>query len=648
MKLYKKILNIIVIALILVTNFLPATMMNASAEDAEPTSTNTVNMDKWFKLYMYYADDRIALGSYDTYEEAKAIMNTIKSTASKTAAIVAGEQVIDAAYAIVHMDEPYGKGRVSNGDHVLNIYASASDAYYGSNPITYVAGTWGVDAAFLEYSAGYAAYKIKISGVTGWIKFAEVTVVPTATYYGATRLYSDNRARVKITATDNIIVRSGAGTKYEQICSGCTAIYNSTYEYYPSKTVTDGEYTWYYIKYNVSKNGYIASKNANWVVELNTLLTDTFYFSNNNILYHHIHMGSKYYDENIKLGTAPFYYSSQSTKTYYLTPNNIGVSTYTEGKLIGTRYLSFDGNYFYNDYTDMIDDYRNNTYDKALNKSNPHYSYFMYLPSHAKTNMTAEVIDQTIRNSGKTSALTHEASYYYNSNGSVNYSIGTESNLYGMGTDLIAIADKFTVSPLSILAAAYRESSIGTSAIAVLKNNLFGYGASDSNPLGNAVTYPRPQDSIYSYAEVVGGNSDYTNISRSYYNGTHKGNKGSGTVVKYMSDPYGGESDTATIFEMDNATGSVENYANTLGIKNNNNVISVYAEPNSQSRIIYTTRNGATGRTLTNIPFIVFDKVSTYENGKYQGYYKVYTDITLNSERVVDASVLYNFDNCYG
>ena len=44
----------------------------------------------------------------------------------------------------------------------------------------------------------------------------------------------------------------------------------------------------------------------------------------------------------------------------------------------GTRYYSYDGHYFYTDFSVMIADYRNNTYNNAVNKSAPHYNYYQY------------------------------------------------------------------------------------------------------------------------------------------------------------------------------------------------------------------------------------------------------------------------------
>lgn len=645
MKQVKKMLNVLLILLVVLTNFMPPFISRVNAEE---TKVDTIDMSKNYKLYIYYSDDRVPVGSYGSYEEAKAIMNTIESKPNGTATILAGDNIIDTAYGVVHMDQPVGSGRRVD-EYVMNIYNTASDAYYAAHnsprtELTYVAGSWGVDAAFIEYNPMYGAYKIKLSGVIGWVKQEYVSIVPISTYYGATWHYQSNSAKIKVTATDNITVRSGASTSSNQACSGCVATYNSVYTYYPSKTIKDNEYTWYYIKYDANNYGYIASKNENWVVELNTLLTDTFYFTNNNEIYHQIHFKENSYDYYKRLGTAPFVYNTQGVRTYYL-KNNTNISS---EQTILNRYLSFDGNYFYEDYKDMIDDYRAGTYARALNYEYPYYAYFMYVPSRTKTNMTADTINQAIINSGKTSSLTHDIDYYYDANGNLVHGLGTESIMYGTGQYFIDAANKYGVNPLAIYTAAVRESGTGTSAIALRKNNLFGYGASDDAPFTNAKPYPSIADSILEHARILGGKSNYTDIYNQHYHGTHKGNKLSGTSVYYMSDPYAGDKDTAESYRTDINSGGTENYSNTLGIKNNNEVVSIYSEPSSTSRVIYTTKNYNTNFTLTNLPFIVADKVYTYENNKYQGYYKVYTDLSLNEDRTINADAIYDFDVCYG
>ena len=52
---------------------------------------------------------------------------------------------------------------------------------------------------------------------------------------------------------------------------------------------------------------------------------------------------------------------------------------------------------FYTDQYKMIDDYKNNNYNNAVNKNVPYYNYYQYLPNHSKTNYSAANINKYIR-----------------------------------------------------------------------------------------------------------------------------------------------------------------------------------------------------------------------------------------------------------
>lgn len=645
MKKNNKIFNILLVFALLISMFIPSFNNIVYAEE------NDIDMSKQFKVYIYYPSlnenvNRVAINSYDTYEQAKEEMNKIDSKSYATAAIECDGAIIDADYAIVHMDSP-GGNRVTY-DNLINIYPTAESAYYGTYraELTYVAGTWGVDAAFLEYNPKYGTYKVKINGVTGWLKMSQVSVVPIASYYGYTRLYTNNRPKLYITATTAITLRTGPGVENTKVCDECAAVPGATYVYYPEKTKVNAGYTWYYINTGTHE-GYIASANEEWVKIVNTLLTDTFYYTHNNNLHHYIHMGWGKNDYSQIVGEAPFYYSAPQTKTYFL-KNNANTCNHVTYPNITNRYLSFDGNYFYETFDDMIDDYRSGEYKKAINSEHPYYSYFLYQPSRTKTSITADVINQSIINKGITSGLTHDVSYYYDQNGNLLHGLGTESILYNKGQLFIDVANTYGVNPLSVYTAAMRESGNGTSAIALLKNNLFGYGAIDGNAFNGAKTYASIAESIDEYARNIGGSGGYSNFNDYRYHGTHKGNKLSGTFTYYMSDPYGGEKDAGATYLTDAGNGFIEMYSNTLGIKNGLGLVSIYKKPSSTSEIIYQTKNYATGKILSNMPFIVSDKIEVYENGRMQGYYKVYTDVPLDQSQNVNFNELYNFNYSYG
>ena len=625
MNIFKKLLSIIVVITLIITSFMPPIIVHAEEEDLP------------FTVYIYYPESdtdqmKEKVGSYNTYDEARLKVLSLNLDKNVSAGVENDGRVIYADYALVHMDGP--RNNRQTGDYVINVYPTNS---LNGTKLTYVAGTWGVDAAFLDFDPGHMAVKVKLSGLVGWVSIDKVTIQPIGPYYGRTRLYGDNSPKIHVNSSKCINVRTAPGIESERIPNIC-AESGRDYIYRPEKTTKKDGYTWYYANIN-GTYGYVASEDETWIEVKNTLLTDTFYYVHNNDLYHYIHMGRSQSDYALNIGEAPKnndnnYFLKNSQNTNYLGITN--------------RYLSFDGNYFYTDYKTMIDDYRSGSYQHAINYEYPYYPYFMYVPAHTLTNITKETINNSLINNGITSPLTHEVSYYYNSDGSTNHQLGVESILYNTGELFVNAANTYGISPITIYTAAMRESGYGRSAIALLKNNLFGMGAADDDPFNKAFTYSSIEESINDYANTIGGQSSYTNINHTHYHGTHKGNKGSGTVVYYMSDPYGGEKDSAAAYKLDRESGRTQQDSNTLGIKNSDNLVSIYKSPSKNSGVIYQTKNYYTGFILKDMPFIVVDKVYTYEDGKNQGYYKVYTDVSLNENQDVCPSCTYSFLNSYG
>lgn len=599
-----------------------------------------------YEVKIAYPDRDVNLNCYETYNKAKEEMNAYPSTEMAVATIVKNGSIIDAKYALAKIDVENNNIIYNTGEGFKRVYATSEAAYYQSTSttastyLTYIASTWGAEAAFLDYDPTYDTIKIKISGVIGWLKKNQSIIIPLSKFYIPNHHYPNNNPTIKSTVS-GIRLRKEASTDSEQIENYASET-GKTYIYYPSYTKEDENYVWYKVKYNDSVDGWFASqKGESWIVDVSKLLNDTYYFVNNNILYHHIHKGEYFSDVNMILGTAPFVYYEEKVKTYILKNSN-GYSLDADN-----RYYSFDGNYFYTTFKDMIDDYRNGNYNKSLNKEHPHYPYFMYVPSRAKTNYQANTFNQMIINQGYSSFPIDPKSYVNGQTGAFVKSLGSTSMMYGIGDYLINAQNKYGSNALSIFSAAARESGYGRSAIAYYKNNLFGMGAVDGSAFTSAYTYDSVNDSIIDYSKKISVSS-YSNINDYRYNGTHLGNKQSGSQVQYASDPYSGESSTGSAFTLDLSNGQLDNYSNTLGIKNNDKIVNVYAEPKSNSRIIYQTKNNANGRILTNLSFIVSDKVTVTENGKNQTYYKVFTDLTLNDNRVVDTTTYYNFDTCYG
>lgn len=582
-----------------------------------------------FQTAISYSDADVLKECYENYNDALNFMNNYKSTEKEVAVIKRNNKIINAAYAIAKIDVINEEEIKAKGNDGLKyIYSSSLEARNSiqnstrKENLAYIASTWGSDAAFIDYDNTYDTVRIKISGVDGWIKKSQAIIIPTSKFYSETFNYPGHSP--KITCNSNgVALRKEANVTSDAI-SGASSIAGSKYKIYPSKTVVAGGYTWYYIENGVHK-GYYAN-NGSWFSESTEFLNDTYYFANNGVLKHAVHKGANYYDVVIDVGSVPFQYKIKGKKENLLSENK--------------RYFSFDGNYYYDTYEKMINDYRNGNYNSSINKDAPYYAYFMYLPSRSKTSYTSDQFNQLIINQNYTGFPINPKSYVNPATGAfVKSRIGL-SMMYGIGPSLIDAQNTYGTNALIIYANAVRESASGTSEIAFYKNNLFGLGAYDGSAFSSAFTYNSIDEGVKSYARFIGYGSDYSDLTDYKYKGTHEGNKLSGKGVHYATDPYSGESTSAFAFRADAASGKVDEFSNTIGIKNNDKLVNIYAERDKNSRVIYQTKNYNNNKILTNMPFSVID----YKDG----FYKVYTDVSLNSNREFDKTKYYDYNVSYG
>lgn len=642
----KKLFKVILCMAIILSNFSPLFSVKVKAAGdyqvliAYPSDDST-NLSK----------NDVSLNYYTTYADALAAMNNyVAASPLGVPYIKYDNKIINAKYAIAQQDVVNGTVASKGNDAIKWLYSTASGAKnsISSDRIVSFAGAWGCDSVFLDYDNANSAVKIKISGVTGWVKLSDVIVIPLSRFYGSTLNYPSNNPKVKINTTASN-VRSDPNAKANIVAS----VYNgSSYIYYPSKTIAADGYTWYYIQYSNGNYGYVAQDSSStYLTIINTYKSDTFYYSFGNNIFHQIHKGNNYISEaNIRLGTAPFYYKT-GIKTYYL--NTLGSVTFGNNNIPNVssdyRYYSFDGNYFYTSMFSMIDDYKAATYAKSLNYEHPYFAYFQYSPSRTVTAYTGDQLNVLTASYSISGFPTNPSSYVDGTTGAFIKNIGNLSMMYGIGNQFISAGTSYGVNALTLYSAAAQESNYGRSSIAFYKNNLFGMGATDAAPFTNAIPYPSTQASINDYANKISSGS-YATLTTTVYGGTHFGNKLSGQNISYATDPYSGESKASVAFASDLSSGGSDNYSNTLGITlNNTTPINIYSNPSSSSSVIYSTKNYSSGKTLSNMPFVVTDKVLATD-GTNTYYYKVYTDVTLTSNRVVsysDADV-YNYAYCYG
>jgi beta-N-acetylglucosaminidase len=105
------------------------------------------------------------------------------------------------------------------------------------------------------------------------------------------------------------------------------------------------------------------------------------------------------------------------------------------------------------------------------------------------------------------------------------------SALAGLGASFIQAETTYHVSARYFVAHAILESGWGTSAIAQYKFNLFGFGADDANPYGDAMTFTSFNACIQYVAQFVATN--YLSPTGRFYHGPTL----RGMNVDYASDP---------------------------------------------------------------------------------------------------------------
>ena len=333
------------------------------------------------------------------------------------------------------------------------------------------------------------------------------------------------------------------------------------------------------------------------IVPMNQVTNPSYYISEGGILYHYISKdltGNNGY--KIAIGASPSYLSEN------------------------TRYFSYDGNYFYNGsniengLNAVVNDLKCGNNNNAVNKNNPFYLYYQYLPMRTKTVYTAAQLDNYI-----------------------NAKTQSNSKLRGIGQALKDAEEKYGINALIILGVAINESGWGTSTIAQQKNNLFGIKAYDSNTSA-ADVFATPGDSVIEFAKNY-MSKGYTNPADWRHFGGLLGNKSLGTNVKYASDPFWGEKAARYAFDVD------------LYLSGNN--VKTLIDTNRYKIGMYTSSNevkNSSGSTLYKIDnnhgwigatFAFANNDIVYVNG--QAKYQIYPERnTVVTDTTYDGSYDWN------
>ncbi|MFL8936304.1 S-layer homology domain-containing protein [Rossellomorea oryzaecorticis] len=219
----------------------------------------------------------------------------------------------------------------------------------------------------------------------------------------------------------------------------------------------------------------------------------------------------------------------------------------------GKRYYSWNGH----TYTDGS--------GKVVGES---YAYFNRVSIRTSTSYTAEELNQYIQKKAPTGVLV------------------------GLGEEFKAAEKAYGVNALLMLSHAMLETGNGHSDIAKDKKNLFGIGATDSDPYKNAMTFETYADSINYYAKEV-MLKKYVDPYGPYGKGGVFGNKSVGMNINYASDVNWGQKVGGGFYRMDQELGgkdmrnSTYILGETIDPEIERSGLNVRTEPNVKSEVQY-------------------------------------------------------------
>ena len=628
----RKILNILVLFSIILTIFMPLTYIKAD--------TNTYSVES------IKSDGSInELDSYNDYNSAFNKMKEYNSNVNDVAVIRKNGKIVYTSYGIFR---PYDYITIDDNNKkaidTIDIYSS-DGAWIG-----YISPAYNSDTLFLDYNPSNNMVKIMISGLTGWVSLDKGEIHPISYITdGTSSIYDKNKKYVNILYPTGLRLREGAGIDFNQVgCNGANRCTSSTggifasagevYEWLDNEKIenitNNANYAWY--KVNVNGNiGYIGNEiAANDLVEFNPTTGNKqefntyYYVTGSGELYHSYYAtvaSSKVW--TTKLGKAPLYLKE------------------------GVRYYSFDGNYFYDDFTKMVNDLRNGHYKNAINKF-PYYNYYQYLPTRTQTHYNAENLNAYIGYDSKIDRASYYQLVYNEEKKQYKWTAydgwdsfpKNQSMLYDEGNSFITSQEKYGVNAAQTLALAINESGWGKSYTAVREYNIFGHGAFDSAPDEYAASYESITAGIMAHAFNYIA-KDYANpISGSHYYGSHYGNKLSGNNVSYASDAYWGEKMAGNYYNLDKYFGFQDfSQRAILGMKQTSEAAPVYKEPSTKSTKYYNLKG------ISNIPVTILDTVIGEEINGNNVWYKIQSDLPIDENRnLVDINLgTYSFDNSY-
>ncbi len=599
----KKIINYALIISLFLTSFFPVMPIKATGS---------------YCVKIAHANGEVSSHKdcHATYEQAKEDVQNYKADDENVPMVVKNNEVLYVEYGTVRL--------TTLASQTITIFNNKSGT---ASNFGYFNGAYNSDALFLDYCPTNQRYQIKINGRIGWINANNGEIKPFSNMNIKETLSNKNY----IKSLTLLNVRKGPGTSYQQYgCDDETTCFQNgvqtrignNYEWLnKGKLIEADGFAWYKIKIN-NMEGYVAqNNNKTWLEEVKD-------------------------DKPSQLAT--YYEVNTFDELRFRTNNDVGNGSHIIGPAPffleqGVKYYSFDGIYFYKTFSDLVKDEKQGDHQRAVN-SEPYYNYYLYLSHRTKSNYTAAEINDYL--SRKYDAkINRDAHFEIDDNG---YWVTIDRNfpsrqsmLYDEGGNFKKAEQDYGTNAILSLSVAINESGWGRSFFAVRNYNLFGHAAYDHNPGANASSYSTVGASIKSHATNF--IRPYLNPTDSRFFGPHLGTKQAGMNYRYASDAYWGVKAAALYYSFDKANGMKDYGSYLIGIKQTSAFLNVRTEPTSKSDSLYQMKN------VGNVPVIILDAVAGEKINDSDKWYKIQTDVNINSERKVErGSGEYNYELSYG
>lgn len=304
-------------------------------------------------------------------------------------------------------------------------------------------------------------------------------------------------------------------------------------------------------------------------------------------------------------------------------------------------YFSYDGHFFYDDFTLMSKDMKIEDNNHAVNSIFPYYNYFMMLPHRSYSSITFDEVNELF----SSMKMNSKPVYYLDQNKDSINDVLTFSQYVNSLDSFFYTQSEYGSNALLMLSLSMNESASGRSSLAYRRNNLFGHAAYDSDVEGNARRYLNVESSVISHAKNYISLS-YANPAKFTYHGSFFGDKSCGMNVSYASDPYWSEKAAQYAYELDEKFGGKDYNSEALAIVIDEKDIIIYDE---------TLEDGlAAIENQMIMSFVILDEIDNYylvqidesiygfenQKGSYDfrlntGYLeKSIVDVVLNKDKI--------------